>query len=55
MSGKIGINQLVTSPQQRICMLVVGGQMYLSKHNVTALEHLPYSPDLSLPNFFLFP
>jgi hypothetical protein len=28
---------------------------YLPKHSMTVLEHLPYSPDLSLPDFFLFP
>jgi hypothetical protein len=27
---------------------------YLAKHNVMALEHSSYSPDLSLPRFFLF-
>jgi hypothetical protein len=29
-------------------------KMYHAKHNVTALKHLPYSPDLSPPDFFLF-
>jgi hypothetical protein len=28
---------------------------YLAKLNVTALEHQPYSPQLSLVDFFLFP
>lgn len=28
---------------------------YLARHNVTALQHPPYSPDLSPPDFFLFP
>jgi hypothetical protein len=50
MSRKIGIKQPVTSAQQRTCTLVIGGQIYLAKHNVAALVHLPYSPDLSLPN-----
>lgn len=28
---------------------------YLAKHNVTTLEHPPYSPDLAPADFFLFP
>jgi hypothetical protein len=28
---------------------------YVSKSNVTTLEHPPYSPDLSPPDFFLIP
>jgi hypothetical protein len=28
-------------------------KMYLAKHIVMALEHLPYSPDLLPPDFFL--
>jgi hypothetical protein len=28
---------------------------YLAKHNMTALENLPYSPDLSPPDFSFFP
>jgi hypothetical protein len=28
---------------------------HLDKCNVTALEHRPYSPDLTPPDFFLFP
>jgi len=27
----------------------------LTQKNVTTLYHPPYSPDLSLPDFFLFP
>jgi hypothetical protein len=27
----------------------------LTQKNVTTLYHFPYSPDLSLPNYFLFP
>jgi hypothetical protein len=29
--------------------------LYVAEQNVKALEHLPYSPDLSRLNFFLFP
>jgi hypothetical protein len=28
---------------------------YLAKNDVTVLEHPPYSPDLSAPDFFPFP
>ncbi|KAJ4441025.1 hypothetical protein ANN_10874 [Periplaneta americana] len=28
---------------------------FLARHNITALDHPPYSPDLSPPDYFLFP
>ncbi|GBN44190.1 hypothetical protein AVEN_32140-1, partial [Araneus ventricosus] len=28
---------------------------YLARHSVTTLEHPPYSPDLALADFYLFP
>jgi hypothetical protein len=28
---------------------------FFTPKNVTTLYHLPYSPDLSLPDYFLFP
>jgi len=28
---------------------------FLAKENVTTLEHPPYSPDMSPPDFYLFP
>ncbi|KAJ4436239.1 hypothetical protein ANN_18869 [Periplaneta americana] len=28
---------------------------FLARHNITALDHSPYSPDLSPPDYFLFP
>jgi hypothetical protein len=49
----MGTKHLVSSAQQHTFISVVGGQKYLAKYNVTALEHVPYSPDLSLPDFFL--
>ncbi|GBM58985.1 hypothetical protein AVEN_216720-1 [Araneus ventricosus] len=30
-------------------------KMYLARHSVTTLEHLPYSPDLAPADFHLFP
>jgi hypothetical protein len=50
-SGKIGTKQLVSYAQQNTCSLVV--KKYFAKHSVTALEHLPYSPDFPLPDFSL--
>ncbi|KAJ4427413.1 hypothetical protein ANN_25035 [Periplaneta americana] len=28
---------------------------FLARHNITALDHPPYTPDLSPPDYFLFP
>ncbi|KAJ4434048.1 hypothetical protein ANN_16367 [Periplaneta americana] len=32
-----------------------GSLKAICKHNITALDHPPYSPDLSPPDYFLFP
>jgi hypothetical protein len=53
-SEKMGTKQLVSSAWQCTCTLVTGGQTYLANHNVMALEHVPYSSDLSSPNFSCF-
>jgi hypothetical protein len=50
----VATKQLVSSARQLTYMLVVGGQKYLAKHNVMALEHPSYSLDLTSPNFLLF-
>lgn len=39
------------APSHRSLMV----KQYLAKHNVTTLEHPPYSPDLAPPDFYLFP
>jgi hypothetical protein len=54
-SGKMGRKQAVSSARQRTCTAVVDGQKCLSKHNVTTSECRPYSPNLSPPDFLLFP
>jgi hypothetical protein len=30
-------------------------KQFLANHNITVLEHLPYSPDLAPCDFYLFP
>jgi hypothetical protein len=54
-SGKMGKKQLVSSASQHTCTSVISDKKYLAKHNVKALQYSPYSPNLSLPDFFLFP
>jgi hypothetical protein len=48
--GNIWKNGHGNAPAQWLFMV----KMYLAKHIVMALEHLPYSPDLSSPDFFCF-
>jgi hypothetical protein len=48
---KIGTKWPISSAQQHSFTVEV--KMHLVKLNVTALKHLPYSSDLSPPNFFL--
>jgi hypothetical protein len=50
MPRKTGMKQLVSSAHWSLMV-----KKYLAKHNGTALEHLPYSLDLSPSDIFLFP
>lgn len=53
-TGKMGTKQLVSSARQRTCTSVACGQKAPCQAQCTALEHPPYSPDLSPPDLFLF-
>jgi len=44
-----------SSPRQRASTQRPVCQDIFTKHNITVLDHPPYSPDLALCDFFLFP
>jgi hypothetical protein len=48
-----GTKQLVSSAQQYAAHWSLVVKKCLAEHNVMALEHLPYSPGLSLPDLCL--
>jgi hypothetical protein len=46
----------LVSPSRQCSITPVGlGQGFLSKNNVTTLDHLSSSPDLAAADFYLFP
>jgi hypothetical protein len=48
-------NQQSVFPSRQYSSTPVGfGQGFLSKNNVTKLEHPPYSPDLAEADFYVF-
>jgi len=48
-------NQQFVSPSRQCSNTPAGfGQGFLSKNNVTTLEHPPYSPDLAEADFYVF-
>jgi hypothetical protein len=53
-SEKIETQQFVSLSRQCSSTQVGFGQGFLSKNNVTTLEHPPYSPDLAEADFYVF-
>jgi hypothetical protein len=47
--------QLDFAPRQHASPYALSVKQFLANHDITVLEHPPYSPDLALCNFYLFP